>query len=547
MPPRPRFSHRISLALIAAVILLAPVLIASQSAPDKNYLDAAARIRDAAMNHSQVMDTVAYLTDVIGPRLTGSPNHKRAAEYARDKLREWGLANAHLESWNFGRGWELTAFTANVISPTFSPLIAYPKAWSPSTNGTVRGDVVFFDPKTFADLDQYKGKLRGKIVLFSPAREIDPLFIPQSHRQSDEDLARLASAPPPEVRAQFQMSPEQLRADGLNRGKWQLLQTEGSAAVLQPSFSDAGTVYVTSATISYPMKTPPEKRFPPWDLSKPTVVPQVVVAAEQYNRLLRFVARGVPVQLEINIAARFIDSDPMSYNVIAEIPGSDLKDEVVMIGGSLDSWHSAEGATDNAVGAATAMEVVRIIQSLGLKPRRTIRIALWSAEEQGTLGSRAYVAAHFGHRVSPPSTSPAQNLFDATPEWDKFEAYFNLDYGTGRIRGIYMQGNELVRPIFQKLLAPLNDLGASTLTLANIGAPDHMPFEEIGLPGFQFIRDYMEGNNTRAPHTNMDTIEHVLGDDLKQSAAVAASVIYGLSMSSEKLPRKPRPWDAAGH
>jgi carboxypeptidase Q len=544
MPPRLLISHRLTLALLSAALFLAGGSLASQSAPDKKYLDAVARIRDAAMNHSQVMDTVAYLTDVIGPRLTGSPNHKRAAEFARDKLREWGLASAHLEPWGpFGRGWELAGFSANVISPTFSPLIAYPKAWSPSTNGSVRGEVVFFDPKTFADLDQYKGKLRGKIVLFSPAREINPLFIPQSQRQSDEDLQRLASAPPPDPRAVRQSSPEQLRAEGLNNRKWQLLQAEGPAVVLQPSFSDAGTVYVTSATISYPMDIPPEKRFPPWHPSKPAVLPQAVVAAEQYNRIIRWLARGISVQLEINIAARFIDDDPMSYNVVAEIPGSDLKDEVVMIGGSLDSWHSAAGATDNAVGAATAMEVVRIIQSLGLKPRRTIRVVLWSAEEQGTLGSHAYVAAHFGTRVPPANNFATHFLFDATPEWDKFDAYFNFDYGTGRIRGIYMQGNEAARPIFQALLAPLKDLGATTLSISNIGATDHVPFDEIGLPGFQFIRDYMEGNNTRAAHTNVDTIEHVLGDDLKQSAAVAASIIYGLSMSEAKLPRKPRPWD----
>jgi hypothetical protein len=518
-------------------MLFATGLPASQTTPEKEYLETVTRIRDAAMNHSQVMDTVAYLTEVIGPRLTGSPNHKRAAEFARDKLREWGLANAHLEPWGpFGRGWELAGFTANVVSPSFDPLVAYPKAWSPSTNGNVRGEPVLLDVKTIADLDKYKGKLRDKIVLFSPAREINPLFIPQAQRQTDEDLLRLANAPAPDPRTRFQMSTEQLAAQALNNLKWEFLKAEGAAVVLQPSFSDAGTVYVTSATVSYPPETVPEKRFPPWDLSKPTVLPQAVVAAEQYNRLLRSLARGLPVQLEIIIAARFIDDSPMSYNVIAEIPGTDVKDEIVMIGGSLDSWHSAAGATDNAAGAASAMEVVRIIQSLGLRPRRTIRVGLWSAEEQGARGSRAYVAAHFGHSIP---ASDGNLRFEPTAEYEKFDAYFNFDYGTGRIRGIYMQGNEAVRPTFQALLAPLKDLGASTLSISNIGATDHMSFDAIGLPGFQFIRDYMEGNSTRAPHTNMDTLEHVLGDDLKQSAAVAASIIYGLAMSDAKLPRKP--------
>jgi carboxypeptidase Q len=534
--------RRQALAILTTALLFSYNLTASQASPEKIDTDAIARIRDAAMIHSQIMDTIGYLTDVIGPRLTGSPNHKRAAEFARDKLRDWGLLNAHLEPWGpFGRGWVLEAFTANVLKPSFSPLIAYPKAWSPSTNGTVRGDVVLLDVKTATDLDKYKGKLHGKIVLFDPARQIDPLFAPQAQRQTDEDLLRLTNAPAPGPPRPFEMTPEQRAAQDFSFRKWHLLQSEGPAVVLQPSFSDAGTVYVTSATVPYAPEVPFNKRVPPWDLSKPALFPQAVVSAEQYNRMVRLLSRGIPVQAEIGITARFLDDSPMSYNVIAEIPGTDLKDEVIMIGGSLDSWHSGTGATDNATGAASAMEVVRIIQSLGLKPRRTIRIGLWSAEEQGARGSRAYVADHFGRKVDAPDGQPDNASFKATPEYGKFDAYFNLDYGTGRIRGIYMQGNEGVRPIFSALLNPLRDLGASTLSIANIGATDHMSFDEIGLPGFQFIRDYMEGNNTRAAHTNMDTLDHVLGDDLKQSAAVAASIIYGLAMRDEKLPRKPFP------
>jgi Zn-dependent M28 family amino/carboxypeptidase len=231
----------------------------------------------------------------------------------------------------------------------------------------------------------------------------------------------------------------------------------------------------------------------------------------------------------------------MSYNVIAEIPGTDLKEEVVMVGGSIDSWHAGTGATDNAAGAAAALEVMRVLTSLGLKPRRTIRIGLWSAEEQGTLGSHAYVAAHFGRKVDGPGGQTGGARFAFKPEYEKFAGYFNFDYGTGRIRGVYLQGNEAVRPIFREWLASFKDLGASTLSISKIGATDHVPFDEIGLPGFEFIRDYMEGNNTRAPHTNMDTYDHVLEDDLKQSAAVGASFIYNLAMRNEKLPRKPLP------
>jgi carboxypeptidase Q len=520
--------------------LIALLTAGMATAQEKIDLDAANRIRDTALNHSQIMEMVGYLTDVTGPRLTGSPNLKRAEEYARDKLREWGLENAHLEAWGpFGRGWSLEGFTANVISPRFSPLIAYPKAWSPGTDGVVRGEVVLLDVKTVDDFDKYKGQLKGKIILFSQARHVDPLFDPPAHRQTDEELLRLANAQPPGEPRPFQFTPEQRSAEELNYRKWRLIQDEGAAVVMQPSYRDAGTVYVTSVTVPYSPDVPFEKRAHAWDLSKPVVTPQVNVAAEQYNRIVRLVMRGIPVQLEVNIGVRFSDEDPMSYNVIAEIPGTDLKDEVVMVGGSIDSWHSGSGATDNAAGAATALEVIRILQALKLKPRRTIRIGLWSAEEQGTLGSHAYVAAHLGRKISGAEDQPGSAHYEFKPEREKFDAYFNFDYGTGRIRGLYLQGNEAARPIFRDLLEPYKDLGASTLSIAGIAATDHVPFDEVGLPAFQWIRDYMEGDNTRAPHTNMDTYDHVLEDDLKQSAAVAASLIYHLAIRNERVPRKP--------
>jgi carboxypeptidase Q len=295
--------------------------------------------------------------------------------------------------------------------------------------------------------------------------------------------------------------------------------------------------------VPYPPEVPYEKRAHAWDLSPPVVTPQANVAAEQYNRIVRLVMRGIPVQLEVNIAVRFSEDDPMSYNVIAEIPGTDLKNEVVMVGGSIDSWRTGTGATDNATGAATALEVIRILQSLDLKPRRTIRIGLWSAEEQGSLGSRAYVAARFGRKQNAADSPLGRDRFQLKPEHEKFDAYFNFDYGTGRIRGLYLQGNEAARPIFRDMLEPCKDLGASTLSLANIGATDHIPFDEMGLPAFQWIRDYMEGDNTRAPHTNMDTYDHVLEDDLKQSVAVAATVVYQLAVREERVPRKPLPFD----
>jgi|HubBroStandDraft_4_1064222.scaffolds.fasta_scaffold18085_2 hypothetical protein len=537
----PLHRNRTFAAFFCPILLLASGIAVAQERVDP---DAAGRIRDAALNHSQIMNMVGYLTDIAGPRLTGSPNLKLAEEYARDKLREWGLVNAHLEAWGpFGRGWSLEGVAANMLSPGFSPLIAYPKAWSPGTNGKVRGEVVFLDAKSATDLDKYKGKLKGKIVLFSPVRRVDPLFDPPAQRQTDEQLQRLANAQPSGESRPFQFTPEQRAAEELNYRKWQLLQSENAAVVLEPSYRDAGTVYVTSATVPYPPEVPYEKRAHAWDLSPPVVTPQANVAAEQYNRIVRLVMRGIPVQLEVNIAVRFSEDDPMSYNVIAEIPGTDLKNEVVMVGGSIDSWHTGTGATDNATGAATALEVIRILQSLDLKPRRTIRIGLWSAEEQGSLGSRAYVAARFGRKQNAADSPLGRDRFQLKPEHEKFDAYFNFDYGTGRIRGLYLQGNEAARPIFRDMLEPCKDLGASTLSLANIGATDHIPFDEMGLPAFQWIRDYMEGDNTRAPHTNMDTYDHVLEDDLKQSVAVAATVVYQLAVREERVPRKPLPFD----
>ena len=505
-----------------------------QAPPERIDLDAFRRIKAEELSHSQVMEMVGYLTDVIGPRLTGSPNLKQAQEYTLDRVRGWGLANAHTEAWGpFGRGWSLEGFTANIVTPSFSSLIAYPKAWSPGTNGTVRGEVIFLDVKTPADLAKYKGKLAGKIVLLTPARQVEPHFAPLATRTTDEELLKLANAKSPTNDSQrFQMNPELRARVKLNYQKWQMLYAENASVVLEPGAGDGGVVYVTRASMPSPVDMPPEQRPQPWTLNKPKVIPQVVVAAEQYNRIIRVLGRGVPVQLEVNINARFYDDDPMSYNVIAEIPGTDLKDEVVMVGGCLDSWHTGTGATDNAAGAAVVLEVVRLLKTLNLQPRRTVRIALWSAEEQGSLGSRAYVTAHFAKRASGPNSR-----LELKPEYEKFSGYFNLDYGTGKIRGVYLQGNEAVRSIFGAWLTPLKDMGAATLTIEGIGSTDHNSFDAIGLPGFQFIRDFME-TNTRTAHTNMDVYDHVLEDDLKQSAIVAAWFIYQAAMRDEKLPRK---------
>jgi hypothetical protein len=525
---------------LCGILALYGISTPGHTPAEKVDLQTIARIREEALQHSQIPETLAYLTDVTGPRLTGSPNIRKAEAYVIARLQSWGISNARLEPWGpFGRGWTLEAVTVNMTQPDFSPVIAYPKAWSPGTNGTIRGEAVFLAANSPSDVEKYRGKLRGKIVLLSPARALEPNFEPQAERTSDVELLKLANAePPPNPPQPFRMNAEQRARAELWYAKWSLIYTEDAAVVIEPGYKDAGTVYVTSAVIPHPVDTPDEQRVQPWDLSRPKVIPQVVVSAEQYNRMIRLLGRGIPVQLEVNVAVRFHDEDTMSGNVIGEIPGTDLAGETAMIGASIDSWHSGTGATDNAAGTAVALEVMRIFQELKLKPRRTVRIGLWSGEEQGRLGSRAYVARHLAAHPGQPGAAAAP--FDFKPEYAGFAGYFNLDYGTGRLRGIYMQGNEAVRPIFRAWLAPLDDLGAGTLSISNIGAADHISFDEVGLAGFQFIRDYMEFR-TRSAHTNMDVYDHVLEDDLKQSAAVAASVLYDLATRDEKLPRKPLP------
>jgi hypothetical protein len=485
------------------------------------------------------MHTLHFFTDVYGPRLTGSPSLRAAEDWAARRLTEWGLRNAHLEAWGpFGRGWSLESFTASMTEPTFAPLIAYPRAWSPPTRGSLRGAVVYLDVKSEADLAKYRGKLRGALVLFSAPPPVRPHFEPQAHRLSDAELLELANATPTKEEAG---ESEFARPPSLSYRKWQFVYEEGAAAVLVPGRGDGGIVFVLEAITHPPAGTQAGRLKEPWERDAGAIIPQFVVAAEQYNRMVRLLEKGVAVKVELSVGARYYDDDPMSYNLIGEIAGTDLKDEVVMLGGCLDSWHAGTGATDNAAGAAVALEVMRLLKALDLKPRRTVRIGLWSAEEQGSLGSRAYVAAHLGRRVADAPGPAARAHFEFKPEYEKFSGYFNLDYGTGRIRGVYLQGNEAVRPIFRAWLAPFKDLGADTLTGNDIGATDHVPFDETGLPAFQFLRDFMAESYTRTAHTNMDVYDHVLADDLKQAAVVAAAFVYQAAMMDEKLPRKPMP------
>lgn len=536
--------------------------------PARDPNDPIEKIKDEGMNRSQVMQTLSYLSDVIGPRLTASPNMKRSNEWTRDQLTKWGLQNAHLEPWGqFGRGWSLKRFSAQVTEPQAIPLIAFPKAWSPGFDSPLTAEVVYVDARADADLEKFRGKLKGKIVLTAPVREVPAHFQAQGTRLNEKELLTLADAPEPRPgggRGNFQGN---RGAFQFANNKMRFFDQEGAALLVDPGRGDGGTIFVQSASIVPPVSDPNAattntRGTPVYDKSKPKVVPQMVLAIEHYNRIVRMLQAGEPVKLTVDLSVAWQEADLMGYNTIAEIPGTDLKDEVVMLGGHMDSWHSGTGATDNAAGVSVAMEAVRIIQALGLKPRRTIRIALWSGEEQGLLGSRNYVAAHFGSMQPAATTSavPSGNgagngmggggngaapqtppmVLVKKPEYEKFSAYFNLDNGTGKIRGVYLQGNEGVRSLFRQWLMPFRDMGATTLSISNTGGTDHLAFDGVGLPGFQFIQDEIE-YDTRTHHSNQDVFDRIQADDMKQAATIMAAFVYNTAMRDEKLPRKAAP------
>ncbi|HEX8735081.1 MAG TPA: M20/M25/M40 family metallo-hydrolase [Pyrinomonadaceae bacterium] len=526
------------------------------------------RIKEEGTKNSQVMQTLSYLTDVIGGRLTNSPNMKRANEWTRDTMAKWGMQNAHLEAWGpFGRGWSLKSFNAQVVAPQSFPVIAYPKAWTTSTKGAVTADVVLFNARTEADLDKFKGKLAGKIVLVSGTRELKAEEKALSERLSDEDLKKMAdeTSPNPQRPNQPQLTEEQRAKQreeqqknflfGLKRARF--LLDEGAAVLVDNSFrGSGGTLFVQSAGVVQDVPTDlanfnfrnflqPYKKE-----AEARIIPQMTMATEDYNRLVRMINLGVTPRMMVDIQAQYHDEDQMGYNTIAEIPGTDptLKDEIVMLGGHLDSWHSGTGATDNAAGCAVAMEAARIILASGLKPRRTIRVALWSGEEQGLNGSREYVKQHFGEAkgggggggglFGGGNQQPQPLEITKGADYEKLSAYYNLDNGTGKIRGVYMQGNTAVAPIFRTWLASFADMGANTLTILNTGGTDHLSFDRIGLPGFQFIQDEVE-YDTRTHHSNQDNFDRIQAEDMKQASIIMAAFVYQTAMMDEKIPRKP--------
>ncbi|MBS1681766.1 MAG: M20/M25/M40 family metallo-hydrolase [Bacteroidetes bacterium] len=500
------------------------------------------KIKAEGLNHSKVMDILSMLTDVYGPRLSNSPQHKKAAEYAKATLESWGLQNVVIDQWDeeFGRGWQLKKFNLQTLEPSAFQVISHPKAWSPGIKGTVSAEAIYLNIKTEADLEKYKGKLKGKIVLFSAPVAVKPGFKPDAERLHDTTLLKMANAHPEEERGfdgfRFRPSERMMQQMKLAYDKWLLCEKEGAVAVLEASPAsklEDGTVLVSAATVPYPPSTPFNKRVRAQSANAPKLLPQIIVADEQYNRLVRLLEKNIPVKMELTLETEFTPAAP-GFNVIGEIPGTDLKDEIVMIGAHLDSWHSGTGATDNAAGSAVMMETMRIIKSLGKAPRRTIRIGLWGGEEQGLLGSRNYVKRAFGQRLD--KTRPYDSI-KLTPAGEKFSVYFNMDNGTGKYRGVYLQGNEAAGPIFKAWLRPFEKMEASTITIQNTGGTDHQSYDAIGLPGFQFIQDPIE-YDTRTHHTSMDVYDKTIEADLKQNSVITAAFAWMAANRDQKIPRK---------
>jgi carboxypeptidase Q len=542
--------------LLLLTLGLVPLVIIAQQATEKIDLNVLHKIKTAELGGGggnggggggggrggngggpPIMNTMYNLTDRFGPRLTNSPQYRRAGNWAVGQLKEWNLSNVHLEPWATagGRGgsipsWEITGYSGAMVEPTYMPLIGYPQAWSGSTNGPVTGEVVVAQVQAPEDIEKWHGKLKGKIVLTSgPAMDLPFPTNALAHRYTDEELQALTPEVLPtggrggrgggrggnqpaslanmtqEERMAFQ---EKLRSFFVDEGV--LLTVTANAR------GESGTVFASNGS---PRTGDPTKNLP-----------AVAITAENYNRIERLVAHSVPVKLTFDIKVKFDVNDTEAFNVVAEIPGSSKPNEIVMVGGHFDSWHMGTGATDNAAGSAVAMEVMRILKSLNLKMDRTVRMALWSGEEEGLLGSRAYVKAHFADTAT----------MKPTAEHDGFAGYFNIDNGTGKVRGIYLQGNEMVRPIFEQWFAPLKDLTPGVITARNTGGTDHQSYDAVGLPGFQFIQDPMD-YDTRTHHSNMDVYDRIQQGDMQQMAIVEAWFVYNAATRQDKLPRKDLP------
>lgn len=519
-------------------LLLSALLVLPAFAQEPVDLDVVTRIRLEGYHRSKAKEILSEMCDVVGPRLTGSPSYRKASGWAQKKMSDWGLANVHAESFApFGRGWTYGKTAVTMRAPETAVLAALPKAWTPGTNGPKRGTVVFAKLEKAEDLEKWKGKLAGKVVLLDDAPERKPREKADVQRYTAERLEEVARfetnvryGGPRRDRKKF------IEERDFAEKRLKFLSEEKALASITASRGEDGTIFVQQGAS--------------WEEGKPSGPTALSMAAEAYGRLFRLVKMKKEVELEIEVEAAFTDPDPeAAANVLGEIPGTDRKGEVVMLGGHLDSWHGGTGATDDGAGVAIAMEAIRILKVLDLHPKRTIRVALWGGEEQGLLGSRAYVARHFASRPEP--TDPEEKKLpgwmrrDAGPltfhpEWKTLAGYFNVDNGAGKIRGIYTQENAAARPIFEAWLEPLKDLGATALTNRSTGGTDHLSFDAVGLPGFQFIQDELD-YETRTHHSNVDVVERAPDADLQEAAVVLASFVWEAASRPAMLPRKPVP------
>jgi len=504
-----------------AALLLICIAISSLSfkgdTSERVNLKTIGKIKNEGFNDSKVMETLFQLTDVIGPRLTGSTGMKNAEAWSCKQLNDWGI-DAKIEPWGgFGKGWETQKSYLAMTAPYYQQLIAVPKAWTPGTNGLVKASAVLVKIEKPEDMAKYTGTLKDKIVVLKPTTEIKLAFTADAKRLSDEELTKMEGDPhveEPTANTPARPTPPTVTRKQIDS----FLMNEGVAVVLSGGRGSMGTVFTSNG----------QSRA--WD-AKPTL-PELEMNGEHINRLVRLLEAGKEVKMEVETQTTFLMADSVENNVVAEIPGTDpnLKSEIVMLGAHMDCWHAATGTTDNGTGVAVMMEAMRILKAINTHPRRTIRLVLWSGEEQGLLGSRTYVKKHFGDRLT----------MQLKPAQERVSAYYNLDNGAGKIRGIYMQNNDAVRPIFEAWLEPFKDLGASTLTIRNTGSTDHISFDEVGIPGFQFIQDPLE-YGTRSHHTNMDVYERVNPNDLMQASIIVASFVYNTAMRDEKIPRKQLP------
>jgi carboxypeptidase Q len=546
--------HPILARIVAVLVACSTTVLLSQEAVDLGVID---RIKDEAFARSEVMDHLRNLTDVHGPRLTGSPQFEEAAEWAAKRLTAYGLSNVHVERWGpFGRSWSIEEFSAEQLTPHYARLVAMPLAWSAPTPGPVSGEPILTPLETsFVNgglkkiaenfetyRRQWSGKLRGRILLLTPLKPEPPREKPLFTRDTDTELAEIATAPEPmallhvskaddlvwpdkpEERFKLFMAlPASLidqlidRLDGMALERSRFFASEGVAAILTTDGRARDGLLAAEAAGSFRSRDP---------LAPPTFV----VTAEQYGRIVRLVEQKQAVGVRLDLKVAVSDKDVEGGNIVGEIPGGARKDEIVMVGAHFDSWHSGTGATDNGAGSAVMIEVMRILKALNLRLDRTVRLALWGGEEQGLLGSRAYVQAHFAD----PFTMALK------PEHGKLSGYFNLDNGGGRIRGVYLQGNDAMRPLFEQWLAPFRDLGVTTVTIGNTGGTDHLSYTRVGLPGFQFIQDPLD-YGTLTHHTSADTYDHAVPADLMQASAVIASVVYDAANRAERLPRRELP------